>query len=376
MKSDLLGPFLLLLFLISSTVTGLGSVVTKQYSYMQSHSTWQSAQSSCKSSTYNSDLATFFTQSDEDLITMTYYHAWIGLHLVTNSNIYWTWTYSPYTYSSTNYNYFSRWASSEPDTGESCATVYYTNRLIYGQSCGESFFFFCHKRQSQQFEYIFIPQSKSWTDAREHCQSDFDDLATFEGMSNLNSVVNQQDFPVWIGLHRDGLTWKWSSGLSEYTNWAPNEPTNNNGDCVAITSTGKKMHTQNCNALFPYVCFRDNLVLVKENKTWEEALEHCRALQPPDQSSLRYELVSVQPGEDHNFVINKVKEADTEEVWAGLRFLAGHWFWVNEADMLYSNLPDCPSAGQHCGVLSKNDTGSAEITDCSERRNFLCYSTY
>lgn len=74
------------------------------------------------------------------------------------------------------------------------------------------------------------------------------------------------------------------------------------------------MATQNCSARFPFVCFRDNLVLVKENKTWEEALEHCRALKSPHHVSILYDLISVQPGEDHNYMMNKVTEANTEKV--------------------------------------------------------------
>ncbi|XP_039652092.1 struthiocalcin-1-like [Perca fluviatilis] len=116
-------------------------------------------------------------------------------------------------------------------------------------------------------------------------------------------------------------------------------------------------------------------VQIKENKTWEEALEHCRALSSTSQPTLRYELVSVQPGEDQDYVMNRVMEAETEEVWAGLRFLAGEWLWVNGASMLYSDLPLCPPLVQHCGALSKNNTGSMETKDCSEKRNFLCYST-
>ncbi|KAI9526574.1 hypothetical protein NQZ68_038287 [Dissostichus eleginoides] len=166
----------------------------------------------------------------------------------------------------------------------------------------------------------------------------------------------------------------WSTGLSDFRNWAEDEP-GNNGDCVSISSLNKEMATQNCSTRFPFVCLRHNLVLVKENKTWREALDHCRALNSPYNSNIRFELVSVQP-EDHDNVMNKVKEGDTEEVWAGLRFLAGHWVWVNGASMVYSHLPPCPPVEQGCGVLSKNGTGRVEITDCTEKRNFLCYSSY
>lgn len=65
------------------------------------------------------------------------------------------------------------------------------------------------------------------------------------------------------------------------------------------------MATQNCDARFSFVCLKENVVLVKENKTWEDALEHCRALS--------YELVSVQP-EDHETVMGYVMGASTEKV--------------------------------------------------------------
>ncbi|XP_034425949.1 rheacalcin-1-like [Hippoglossus hippoglossus] len=131
------------------------------------------------------------------------------------------------------------------------------------------------------------------------------------------------------------------------------------------------MSARNCSTRFPVLCYWDNLVLVKENKTWEEALEHCRALRGGNRN---HELVSVQPGQEHSYMMKRVMEADTDEVWTGLRFLAGDWLWVNGAVLLYSGLPVCPLEQQHCGTLSKQDTGSVEIRDCSETRNFLCYT--
>ncbi|XP_049449932.1 secretory phospholipase A2 receptor-like [Epinephelus fuscoguttatus] len=303
---------------------------------------------------------------------MRQYHAWIGFYRNTPDSS-WTWTWSGWS-SLTSYNNFDNWAQNEPHNSETCATVYYDNIKFYGHECGGYFFFFCHKHPFNPLKYTFVPKSMSWSDARRYCQSLLGDLATFTNISFVSSAVYHRDFPVWTGLHRDGGIWKWSAGVSEYRKWASDEP-GNNGDCVTISSTQKKMATQDCSARFPFVCLRDNLVLVKENKTWEEALEHCRALRSPTYYHLRYELVSVQSGQDHSYIITRIMEADTEEVWAGLRFLAGHWLWVNSVSMSYSDLPVCPPEGQHCGALSKNDTGSMKIIDCAERRNFLCYST-
>lgn len=66
------------------------------------------------------------------------------------------------------------------------------------------------------------------------------------------------------------------------------------------------MSTKSCTARFPFVCYKSNVVLVKEEKTWEEALEHCQAHS--------YKLVSLQPGDDHRKVMAYVLEANTEKV--------------------------------------------------------------
>lgn len=145
----------------------------------------------------------------------------------------------------------------------------------------------------------------------------------------LKQVVEQIDFlrnskhilTLWwkYSLCSAGQTWKWSAGFSNYTNWAPDEP-DNSKNCVSISSLSKNMTTQDCSSRFPFLCYRtgqdnlvleeeNNLVLVEENKTWEEALEHCRALSPPTS----YDLVSIQ-AEDYDYVMKKLVEANAEEV--------------------------------------------------------------
>lgn len=109
-----------------------------------------------------------------------------------------------------------------------------------------------------------------------------------------------------------GQNWTWTAGLSNYTNWTQGEP-GNNGNCASISSLNKGMATQDCSTLLPSICFRDNLVLIKENKTWNEALEHCRALSSSTNQELGYDLISIQP-EDYDYVKNKLVEANAEEV--------------------------------------------------------------
>lgn len=86
------------------------------------------------------------------------------------------------------------------------------------------------------------------------------------------------------------------------------------GDCASISSLTKKMEAQNCEEHFPFVCISKNMFLVKENKTWEEALESCQNFSLSTNGSLRFQLLSFEPGDDHEYVMRDVVEAETDEV--------------------------------------------------------------
>ncbi|XP_029945742.1 macrophage mannose receptor 1-like [Salarias fasciatus] len=361
MKSSSLPRALIVLVLSSSTVSGLGSVVSTYYTYYEDHHTWLEAQSYCRQ--HHRDLAVLLKESDKDNMDMNLYHAWFGLYRPDPEVNDWVW-------SSGDNDNFPPWSQNEPYHTDSCAYVSYDSRRIRGQDCATHFFFFCHEIQDFLW-YEFIPLSKNWSEAQDYCRQHYTDLATFPDYIYINDV-GAKNFPVWIGLHEEEETWKWSAGFSDYRSWDQGEPDNSSG-CVSISSFEKKMATKNCNDSYPFICSNDNIVVVKENKTWEEALEHCRALTSPSNSHDVYDLVSVQPGDDQDYVMTRVIEADTEEVWVSLRFLAGYWRWVTGADMLYPDLPACPLDWKHCGALSKANRTSVETRDCVERKNFLCY---
>ena len=115
-----------------------------------------------------------------------------------------------------------------------------------------------------------------------------------------------------------GGDWKSSTGLPIDKNWKPGQPTAN-GDCVATSNKDMKMINLDCDTLWPFYCFQDNVVLVKENKTWEEALEHCRAMDMANPSLLtsnnhRNDLISISGPLDQQIVWTKIDEAITNEV--------------------------------------------------------------
>ncbi|XP_047218533.1 C-type mannose receptor 2-like isoform X3 [Girardinichthys multiradiatus] len=179
---------------------------------------------------------------------------------------------------------------------------------IYSKHCEENLFFACQRYTT---EYPFIMEMMTWSQAEEYCNNGYNGLASF-AMSQM-SFFSKQNFPIWIGLHRNGGSWKWSLGLEEDKHWNLSNPSKDT-TCVTISSEEKELATKNCQTQLPFLCTKDNMVLVKENKSWEEVFEHCRGLRSSSTSKIHFNLLSVKPGDEHTYVMNKVKEADTEEV--------------------------------------------------------------
>ena len=79
-----------------------------------------------------------------------------------------------------------------------------------------------------------------------------------------------------------------------------------------------------CDKRKAFICHEETLVLVKERKTWEEALEHCRALEAVDPSkpatayqNHRYDLASLLTPEDQIEARERMnRQASTVEVWS------------------------------------------------------------
>ncbi|XP_071766614.2 snaclec purpureotin subunit beta-like [Centroberyx gerrardi] len=177
----------------------------------------------------------------------------------------------------------------------------------------------------------------------------------------------------WIGLYRDpdDTDWRWSGGgYASYMPWVDGEPNNANeveyygSICWSCEPTGWNDLPESM--LQEFFCL--SLIVVKEKKTWEEALQHCRE-QHTDLTSLvsETEVLLAQ---------REIWEAQTtEHVWTGLRYLADRWLWVNGDPLEYQawsqgEQQQCPAWSQRCGAVSKE--GEWESRDCQERLHFIC----
>uniref|UniRef100_A0A8C1CCA5 Uncharacterized protein n=2 Tax=Cyprinus carpio TaxID=7962 RepID=A0A8C1CCA5_CYPCA len=113
---------------------------------------------------------------------------------------------------------------------------------------------------------------------------------------------------------------------------------------------------------------REHHYYYNQNKTWDESLNYCRQ---------NYnDLVSLSSQIYMEEVINKTLTSQTAYVWTGLRFMAGHWFWVSGDDLQYKAWSvdgeiQCPAGNLRCGALDREEK-LWKPTDCEERHNFLC----
>ncbi|XP_065814220.1 lymphocyte antigen 75-like [Labrus bergylta] len=240
----------------------------------------------------------------------------------------------------------------------------------------------CLEASTLQKSFTLIRPGTTWTEARLYCRQNKIDLIPLNIAKKQLSTwsVERPVKKVWIGAHRDPevpSAWKSISLRSggDETIWAPSHP--GDEDCALLNNDTGQIDGRACSKSLPFVCFGDNLVLVKENKTWEDALQHCHDMGSQCDSGgpcrFTFRLLTLKKLADYNYVRDRIYNADTDEVWTGLRFLAGGWFWLDGEKMEdEEKLPRCPSEWKHCGTVSKFDSNNWITRDCSEKRNFIC----
>ena len=88
-----------------------------------------------------------------------------------------------------------------------------------------------------------------------------------------------------------------------------NEPKDDK-DCAKWKSGGLK--SEDCDNDKDFFCADNNLVLISEEKTWEEALQHCRDL--PSSWGMCHDLATLETHDDHVFAKGEAEKAATDEV--------------------------------------------------------------
>lgn len=195
--------------------------------------------------------------------------------------------------------------------------------------------------------FIHYSQMVTWRDAQAFCRRYHSDLVTVTSdRENQKLYVTRG----WIGLYRadSGSPWKWSrrDETAPFTTWASgcerqtdtgsqrlpvfsllilcllsaSDPTANQ-NCAYKTPNVPTWQTDGCDLTHTFNCFDETLVLVTKNKTWEEALSHCRALEAvdpgrpaSDPGNNRYDLATLLTPDDYSSAQDKVQDATSDTV--------------------------------------------------------------
>uniref|UniRef100_A0AAZ1XB69 C-type lectin domain-containing protein n=1 Tax=Oreochromis aureus TaxID=47969 RepID=A0AAZ1XB69_OREAU len=235
--------------------------------------------------------------------------------------------------------------------------------------------FICYdemKKGTQRF--YLIETFMNWTQAQSYCRSQYTDLA-----SGLNQVDGEEmkalfigrKMSVWVGLFRD--SWRWSDGSNfSFRYWDMqlfNDKQNNKTCAMTLLNRSGKWSSDECDKKKPFFCYDDKLILIKENKTWEEALDYCR--------KFHRNLVSITNPQEQGWVQDKASNTSSPFVWLGLRYSCtlDLWFWVNDKLVCYEKWSR-EGKTEECGrAVGMESGGQHEWVSQSEnaKYNFFCF---
>uniref|UniRef100_A0AAV2KSP3 C-type lectin domain-containing protein n=1 Tax=Knipowitschia caucasica TaxID=637954 RepID=A0AAV2KSP3_KNICA len=303
---------------------------------------------------------------------------WVGLHFACFFEE-WFWVDGKYV-SATNDN----WKNSVEGKCGDVAAVKKKDNKWYKENLGKKYNFICHLcwSVSLDLEYHFIDKNMSWFEAQHYCKDHFTDLASVNDMKdlkNLKAAANGRT-DAWIGLHTKRQTtdrkWHWSQPTVRYEKGdsprGGGEPNDNGGaeKCVGMDENSKYLD-DSCNKTYScFICYNDGpFVLVKENKTFEEALIHCRH----NYHNLAWSI-DKEPWKSE--ALKEIQKAESEFVWVGLHLACffEEWFWVDGKYVSATNNNWKNSVEGKCGDVAavKKKDNKWYKKNLGKKYNFIC----
>ncbi|XP_029289102.1 macrophage mannose receptor 1-like [Cottoperca gobio] len=184
--------------------------------FVEQGETWSDAQSSSRLKYTDLDSSDNREELDKVMDTgIEYYtgYLWLGHHNDFNS---WRWSLEKEGYYGEGETEVRMWMTDKPnDLGgyENCAAMN-ADGLWDDKRCDETQLFVCYNGGVETVassSFIFVNQSKTWTEAQSYCREHFTDLASVRNQAENDQIKKMtQNQPTWIGLYRDA--WKWSDG--------------------------------------------------------------------------------------------------------------------------------------------------------------------
>ncbi|XP_052449751.1 macrophage mannose receptor 1-like isoform X1 [Carassius gibelio] len=362
--------------LMSVLLTVVVSSSLRQYHFVNQKKNWTEAQRYCRDN--YTDLVSINDMNEQNdtnqllqRVNISADRVWIGLQDA------WVWSLKNSDFYRGDESQFRKWGPDQPNGDGDCVYMK-SDGQWHDVDCSTTRHFICYNGSSKGF--VPVQEKKNWIEAQNYCRENHTDLASVRNETENNQIkkiINQNltsPKEAWIGLYR---FWVWSDNSNFIFNlWKsgePNERATNYSICASTGISGEGGWTdERCSVQHLFVCYDDKLVLIRENKTWTEALRYCR--------NMSMDLVSVDSEQMQKRVMNVILSALSDHVWLGLRHACKLrlWFWVNGYTMCYNQwapdydngLGDCDKTARS-GVIRTCDNRWISRPE-TDRYNFIC----
>ncbi|XP_016520290.1 secretory phospholipase A2 receptor [Poecilia formosa] len=284
---------------------------------------------------------------------------WIGLKKKDNYTLFW---------SNGEIVNFTKSTVNISDLDQLCEA--FENGSWKGVKCSEEKAFMCKNGEN----FVLVDDvERNWCQARQHCRTHFNNLASImDEQQNEDLRQKSRGKNVWIGFQHDNYEWA-DKSCSTFRTISDSSDT-----CVSLHNNGNELNwiPLGCSNVKPIICYKGysgnvRIIVIKEPKTWEDALNYCEARHS--------RFLWIEDEEDQKAVgqwLNFTVTGSLKHLWIGLRqsSVFGFWIWsdriANYKNWENGKQPEM-ALFRHCGVIdAKTFKWSGE--DCKLKLPFLC----
>uniref|UniRef100_A0A674PK06 C-type lectin domain-containing protein n=1 Tax=Takifugu rubripes TaxID=31033 RepID=A0A674PK06_TAKRU len=247
---------------------------------------------------------------------------WLGLYRV------------PWVWSDGSQSSYRNWSSSKSENykDEKFCVSAKSNSEWSDFNCSSDRPFICQQGDSES-RWTCFGFGLTWEGAQQYCRENFQDLATFESMDDVNSITELYDWS-WIGLHeyskswktmsKDINSWRWSltgeGSRTGYYKWRDSEPDNHMlmEHCVGMKPGGY---------WFDDSCQREKRFVCYDVRSWYSALTYCR------QHHIGFPVI--ENSDQQKLVHSAIPSYSDAPIWLGLYRVP--WVWSDGSQSSYRN---------------------------------------